>query len=164
LLEQNQQASPKVVEFHVMVKTYEVSLCEETTFFKRVAGKWKFMRHKRGPGGILALLIFWALLPGCAGQPQAAPTSPSPSKPNLGQQWTTQRSTSSQTLFGITWSGSQFVAVGQAGAILTSRDGRTWIVQQQYSSSQSSAALSSIVWSGSQFVVVGEAGTILTSP
>ncbi len=77
-------------------------------------------RKQRVPGGILALLILWALLAGCASQPQAAPTSSSPSKPDPGKQWTTQRSNSSQTLLAITWSGSQFVAVGFYGTILTS--------------------------------------------
>jgi len=77
-------------------------------------------RKQRVPGGLLALLILWALLAGCASQPQATPTSSSPSKPAPGKQWTTHRSTSSQTLLALTWSGSQFVAVGLAGTILTS--------------------------------------------
>src|SRR6266699_4443960 len=132
----------------------------------RVVGRLWFLltgpreRKQRVPGGILALLILWALLAGCASQPQAAPTSSSPSKPDPGKQCTTQRSNSSQTLLAITWSGSQFVALGQAGIILTSPDGHTWTEQ----GAPVQADLFNIAWSGSQFVAVGFYGTILTSP
>jgi len=66
-------------------------------------------------------------------------------------------------LTGITWSGSQFVAVGFNGSgksILTSPDGITWTSQ----SSGTLKFLQGVTWSGTQFVAVGENGTILTSP
>ncbi len=58
------------------------------------------------------------------------------------------------------WSGSQFVAVGDAGTILTSASGSTWTQQKTPASNN----LRGIAWNGSQFVAVGDAGTILTSP
>lgn len=65
-------------------------------------------------------------------------------------------------LSGVVWSGSQFVAVGYAGTIVTSPDGHTWTTQ----TSGTSNDLSGVAWSGSrsEFVAVGKAGTILTSP
>jgi len=83
--------------------------------------------------------------------------------------WHAQHSGTSQSLEGVAWSGSQFVAVGQgntyfgAGSdstILTSPDGRTWTAQH----SSTSPYLYDVIWSGSQFVAVGLHGTILTSP
>ncbi len=73
---------------------------------------------------------------------------------------TGQKPTLIQGLRGVVWSGTQFVAVGYSGTILTSPDGRTWTAQI----SGTSEALYGVSWSGSQFVVVGVAGTILTSP
>jgi len=41
--------------------------------------------------------------------------------------WTPQNSgTTTNTLYGITWGGNQFVAVGNSGTILTSPDGISW--------------------------------------
>ncbi len=67
----------------------------------------------------------------------------------------------SEYLMGVTWSGSQFVAVGQNGTILTSPDGITWT---QRTSGTSYRTLFGVAWSGSQFVVVGDHGILLTSP
>lgn len=56
--------------------------------------------------------------------------------------------------------GSKVVAVGNAGAILSSVDaGLSWITEI----SGTRDALHSIVWNGSKFVTVGSNGTILTS-
>lgn len=60
---------------------------------------------------------------------------------------------------GITWAGSQFVAVSAAGAILTSSDGSKWSAL----SSGTGNNLRSVTSSGSQWVAVGSNGTILTS-
>lgn len=67
---------------------------------------------------------------------------------------------SSLHAFGIAWSGSNFVAVGDAGSIATSPDGIAWT--QRVSGTQDD--LHGVTWSGSQFVAVGVAGAILTSP
>ena len=40
-----------------------------------------------------------------------------------GVNWVTQSAGSFSDLHGITWNGSQFVAVGDSGSILTSPDG-----------------------------------------
>jgi serine/threonine protein kinase len=74
--------------------------------------------------------------------------------------WHLQHSGTSQDLWGIAWSGSQFVVVGRNGTILTSPNGITWTAQN----SGTNELLASVVWSGSQFVAVGTLGTILTSP
>ncbi len=66
----------------------------------------------------------------------------------------------SNQLQAVTWSGSQFVAVGYAGTILTSPDGVNWTTR----TSGTTQILRAVTWSGSQFVVVGDEGTILTSP
>jgi len=66
-------------------------------------------------------------------------------------------------LGAVTWSGTQFVAVGAFGTILTSPDGVAWTKRR----SGTTESLTGIVWSGAQFVVVGNAagnGVILTSP
>jgi hypothetical protein len=73
--------------------------------------------------------------------------------------WHAQNAGTVQSFAGVAWSGSQFVAVGYSGAILTSPDGRTWITQH----AATAQGLLGIAWSGSQFVAVGGAGTILTS-
>ena len=76
-----------------------------------------------------------------------------------GTIWHKQNIGTTQLLFAVAWSGSQFVAVGYDGAILTSPDGHAWTSQD----TGTTQSLSGIVWSGSQFVAVGGA-TILTSP
>ncbi len=52
-----------------------------------------------------------------------------------------------------------YVAVGDAGTILTSTDGGTWTPQ----SSGTTQRLNSVLWGGDRFLVVGENGTALTS-
>lgn len=59
----------------------------------------------------------------------------------------------------IAWSGSQFVAVGNYGAVLTSPDGLTWTIRD----AGTDANLYGIVWNGSQFFAVGTQGTIISS-
>lgn len=54
---------------------------------------------------------------------------------------------------------SEFVVVGNNGAILTSGNGRDWSVR----SSGVTADLKDVVWSGKYFVAVGENSTVLTS-
>jgi hypothetical protein len=67
-------------------------------------------------------------------------------------------------LTGVTWSGTQFVAVGSIpgsiDTILTSPDGITWTPHPP----GTSKGLSAVTWSGTQFVAVGGSGQILTSP
>jgi len=74
-------------------------------------------------------------------------------------QWSTRTSGTAANLRNVVWSGAQFVAVGDGGAILTSPDGMTWTQR----ASGTTNALWGTAWSGTQFVVVGGYGTILTS-
>jgi hypothetical protein len=66
--------------------------------------------------------------------------------------------------WNVASSGSQFIAVGNFGAILTSPDGTTWTPR----SSGTSGFLIGATWSGTEFVAVGGNGgltaIILTSP
>jgi len=67
-------------------------------------------------------------------------------------------------LNGVTWSGTQYVAVGGTQKIYTSSDGLTWTLR-----SSGTQKLNRVIWSGSQFVAVGGnpvggSTTILTSP
>jgi hypothetical protein len=64
------------------------------------------------------------------------------------------------TLYRVARSGSQLMAVGVQGTILTSSDGHTWTTQNVGTTN----TLSGVARSDSQFVVVGDQGTILTSP
>ncbi len=78
--------------------------------------------------------------------------------------WTQERPdpNNGEGLHGISYGESQWVAVGDAGTILTSSDpsSRVWVQQ----SSQTNVDLSDIVYNGSGlYVVVGREGTILTS-
>ena len=78
-----------------------------------------------------------------------------------GRTWTAQNSGTSD-LFApnVAWLDTQFVIVGDNGAILTSPDGRTWTAQN----SGTLNSLARVAWSGTRFVVVCDYGTILTSP
>ena len=65
--------------------------------------------------------------------------------------WNTQTSSTTNSLLGIAWSGSQFVAVGANGTIITSPDAVNWT--SQFSSV--SNPLFGVAWSGNIFVAVG---------
>lgn len=62
-------------------------------------------------------------------------------------------------LWGIAASGSQLVAVGTGGTILTSGDGRTWVRRN----STTTEWLVGVVFGDGKFVAVGDHGTILVS-
>jgi len=73
----------------------------------------------------------------------------------------TQRTSPTTASFnGITWSGTQFVAVGSGGSIFTSPDGITWTSR----SSGNSNTFQNVIWAGAQFVAVDVSGNIVTSP
>jgi hypothetical protein len=74
--------------------------------------------------------------------------------------WTQRTSGTLAGLRRIVWNGTQYVAVGLAGTIVTSTDGITWTPR----TSTTSSDLLGIAWSGMQFIAVGANGTILTSP
>jgi hypothetical protein len=77
-----------------------------------------------------------------------------------GITWTSRTSGTSNTLEGVTYGISTFVAVGASGAILTSTDnGTTWTSR----TSGTSNNLHRGTYGNSTFVTVGASGTILTS-
>ncbi|MEO8102392.1 MAG: Ig-like domain-containing protein, partial [Betaproteobacteria bacterium] len=87
-----------------------------------------------------------------------------------GFAWTPRNAGALGPLYGINWSGAQYVAVGghtsTGSVIVTSPDAVTWTSRLPGINDTSYVFnhLSGISWSGSQFVVVGDAGMIRTSP
>jgi hypothetical protein len=57
----------------------------------------------------------------------------------------------------VIWEGTQFIAVGERGDVVTSSDGVTWTTQT------SGSDIQSVIWDGSQFVAVGDQGKLITS-
>lgn len=76
-----------------------------------------------------------------------------------GANWIQPTSVTTNHLFGVTWSGTQFVAVGASGTILTSPDGVVWTTR----TSGTTNTLNAVITAGSQVVAVGASGTIVTS-
>jgi len=79
---------------------------------------------------------------------------------NIAVSWMQRSSGTQNSLTSILWTGSQFVAIGGSGAIVTSPDGVTWTSR----TSGTTNFLTSVAWTGTQLVAVGNAGTTLTSP
>ena len=63
------------------------------------------------------------------------------------------------SLFGISYGGNKYVAVGSFGSIATSTDGASW----DKISEGVTQNLKDVIWTGSQYVAVGQVGTIVTS-
>ncbi len=76
-----------------------------------------------------------------------------------GLNWTYQHEAAGVTLYGITWTGKQFIAVGLPGVILTSSDGVEWTKRH----SPTKAVLKSVACAGGEIIAVGWKGTTLTS-
>src|SRR5688500_19058323 len=66
----------------------------------------------------------------------------------------------SNHLLGVVNTGTQFVAVGQAGVILTSPNGVDWTTRK----SGTTIPLYSVTWTGTQLVSGGYGGDFFTSP
>ena len=85
-----------------------------------------------------------------------------------GVTWATQvLPDPSVSLSGVTWTGSQFVAVGGwsgvQGKVLTSPDGTVWTAQPL----PSTWPMASVTWSGTRLVAAGSSGwggVIVSSP
>jgi len=80
-----------------------------------------------------------------------------PGSPSNGFKWANPLP-QGNTLNDVIWNGSEFLAVGIGGSILTSGNGETWSLAY----SAASALLYSIAWSGAQYVIVGDQGRILS--
>lgn len=78
-----------------------------------------------------------------------------------GAVWETRHAGSSQFLYGVAWSGTQFVVVGGGGTILTSADGIAWTARASYTT-QTIRSVSIVtedrVW------VTGGGGLLISSP
>jgi len=64
------------------------------------------------------------------------------------------------TIWEIEFANNQFLAVGGAGEILTTSDGKSW----SYSLSGTDETLNGVAFGNGLYVAVGDAGTIVTSP
>ncbi len=60
------------------------------------------------------------------------------------------------TFFGVTFGKNIFVAVGEKGTVVTSPDGRTWILAQ----SGTKESLRAVIYGNDTFMAVGDKGTI----
>ena len=78
-----------------------------------------------------------------------------------GMVWRSASSKSKSRLNGAAYSGKDFVAVGNAGTILTSSDGSEWTERK---SGTTTTNLWGAAYGAGRFVVVGNDGKILTSP
>ena len=86
-----------------------------------------------------------------------------------GTTWTPQSSSVQGNLYGIAWSGSQFVAVGMTRTAHDPHQLRWDRPGKPHISCSMNGVLNGIAWSGSQFVAVGQdystgSGVILISP
>lgn len=78
----------------------------------------------------------------------------------VGHVWTQSAPVpASVSLEAVTHTGSQWVAVGRQGTVLTSTDAATWTPR----ATATTAALHDVVWSGTQLLAVGDNGALLTS-
>ncbi len=76
-----------------------------------------------------------------------------------GATWSIASTPSQATLYSIIQADSQYVAVGDAGAVLVSEDGVTWTRRVRSMNTR----LSSVAFTGTAFVAVGTGGAIISS-
>jgi hypothetical protein len=75
----------------------------------------------------------------------------------VGTAWTTRTSGVTASLTGITWTGTQFVAVGSSNTILTSPDGIAWTVRR-IDTTTTNISLNGVVWTGQKLIAVTNGG------
>lgn len=74
---------------------------------------------------------------------------------NAGLQWTARTSGTTATLTSVTWTGTQFVAVGILGTVLTSPDGLTWTPRPL----ANTVNLNDVVWNGRTLLAIVNGST-----
>ena len=74
--------------------------------------------------------------------------------------WSVRDPVVTDNLYRVTYGNGLFVAVGDAGTIVTSTNGRNW----QPAASVTSNTLRGVTFGTNRFVTVGDSGTILSSP
>ena len=80
-----------------------------------------------------------------------------------GLHWSV-RSSGTPTLRGVTWTGTQLIAVGVQGTIITSPDGYRWTAQVSNATENLNAVAGSVSNAGTVILVVGDTGVLLSSP
>jgi hypothetical protein len=83
------------------------------------------------------------------------------SRDHHGSEWDRHWSPVSTSLRAIVRKSSNYVAVGDGGAIIYSTNGTNW---SQEAKGLTSADLQSVTWDGSKYIACGSMGTMLTSP
>jgi photosystem II stability/assembly factor-like uncharacterized protein len=78
---------------------------------------------------------------------------------NTVRAWSLIKPVTSVSLNSVVSNGKLFVAVGDMGAIVFSKDGISWLLSNQIVKGN----LHSVTWSGTQYIAVGDAGMIITS-
>lgn len=73
--------------------------------------------------------------------------------------WTEHPGTGPVLLFGITWAGDRFIAVGERGVVNSSPDGLNWT----YDSICTSQTLEDVFWDGKAAYAVGSGGVVITT-
>jgi peptidoglycan/xylan/chitin deacetylase (PgdA/CDA1 family) len=79
--------------------------------------------------------------------------------PSCGETWSTAVYSGTGKFTSVTYDGSKFAAVGKGGVIMTSYNGKKWLVQ----SSGVTNDLNGIIYGDNKFAAVGAGGLILTS-
>jgi hypothetical protein len=77
-----------------------------------------------------------------------------------GDSWEGTLVDTREFLNGVTWTGTNYVAVGNSGVVFTGTDNTGWKEQ----SSGTTRDIYAVAWTGTQLVAVGNSGLILTSP
>ncbi|MBN1756813.1 MAG: hypothetical protein JW863_00760 [Chitinispirillaceae bacterium] len=80
-----------------------------------------------------------------------------------GTTWEDQSWASESGYYGATWTGDEFVIVGDKGVVLLITDPEMMITKK-YVESGTTRSLYGVTWTGSKLVAVGNSGTIMTSP
>lgn len=109
---------------------------------------------------LMAGLMLWVAGAGALGQGLGAEGAGlAAAMGECGVTWTVRNPGTTHWLRAVTWTGTQLVAVGDVGTILTSPDGVTWTSRTSGASEQ----LQGVAWTGSRLVAVGWGGPIVTS-
>jgi hypothetical protein len=72
-----------------------------------------------------------------------------------GSDWTVHNSGTSKALYGICWSGTQYIAVGEKYTILSSSDGIHWEDHSVITPDSFYIDLKNVIWNGAIYVAVG---------
>jgi hypothetical protein len=80
-----------------------------------------------------------------------------------GATWTKQNSSINQSLWGVAYGNRIYVAVGSAGAVVSSPNSMTWTTRNSGNSSQNTGRIYAVTYGNGKFVVSDEFGRVRTS-